>query len=103
MVDTVVLVVRSIWLVGISWLVCGVGVVSINCAFSVLGCLMVCVPWMEVEGLVDTVLVVRSIWLVGISWLVCGVGVVSINCACSVLGCLMVRVTWMEVWGSLLV
>ena len=65
---------------------------------------MVCVPWMEVEGLVDTVLVVRSIWLVGISWLVCGDGVLScINCACSVLGCLIVRVTWMEVWGSLLV
>ena len=48
MVDTV-LVVRSIWLVGISWLVCGDRVVScINRACSVLGCLMVCVTWMEV-------------------------------------------------------
>ena len=95
MVDTV----RSIWLVGISWLVCGDRVVScINRACSVLGCLMVCVTWMEVRGLVDTVLVVRSIWLVGISWLVCGDRVVScINRACSVLGCLMVCVTWMEV------
>lgn len=49
-VDTV-LVVRSIWLVGISWLVCGDRAVScISCAFSVLGCLMVCDTWMEVWG-----------------------------------------------------
>ena len=45
------LIVRSIWLVGISWPVCGGRAVScINCACSVLGCLMVWVTWMEVCG-----------------------------------------------------